>query len=359
MKKVVVLAMVLMAVFAAQAFALAPIKPEDQKPVFIYVGPVADGGYNYMHDLGRKLMEKENPGIKSSIVESVPEGPDAERVMETAIRKGAKVIYANSFGFMDPMVNVAKKYPDVYFNHCSGYKTAPNMSTYFGRMYQPRYLSGIVAGKATKSNNIGYVAAYPIPEVIRGINAFTLGVHKVNPKAKVKVVWIYTWHDPAKEKEATKALFDAKCDTIGMHADTGGAPQAAEELGMWVVGYNFPMDKYAPTRHLVSPIWNWGKYYDYSAKGIAKGTWKSQQVWWSMKDGMVDLSKFGKAVSADTKKLVASEKQRITSGKWDVFTGPIKGQDGKVKVPAGKKLSDAVMLSMSWFVEGVDGTIPK
>ena len=146
MKKVVVLAMVLMAVFAAQAFALAPIKPEDQKPVFIYVGPVADGGYNYMHDLGRKLMEKENPGIKSSIVESVPEGPDAERVMETAIRKGAKVIYANSFGFMDPMVNVAKKYPDVYFNHCSGYKTAPNMSTYFGRMYQPRYLSGFVAG---------------------------------------------------------------------------------------------------------------------------------------------------------------------------------------------------------------------
>lgn len=359
MKKSIILALVLVAAAAAQAFALAPIKPADQKPVFVYVGPVADGGYNYMHDLGRKAMEKNNPGIKSSIVESVPEGPDAERVMETAIRNGAKVIYANSFGFMDPMLNVAKRHPDVYFNHCSGYKTAPNMSTYFGRMYQPRYLSGLVAGKATKSNLIGYVAAYPIPEVIRGINAFTLGVKKVNPKAKVKVVWIYTWHDPAKEKEATKALFDAKCDTIAMHADTGGAPQAAEELGMWVVGYNFPMDKYAPKRHLVSPIWNWGKYYDYSTKAIEKGNWKSQQVWWSMKDGMVDLSKFGKAVTEDTKKLVASEKQRILDGKWDVFTGPIKGQDGKVKVPAGKKLSDSDMLSMSWFVDGVDGTIPK
>ena len=204
MKKGILLALLLVMAFSASAFALAPIKLEDQKPVFIYVGPVADGGYNYMHDLGRQAMEKANPGVKGSIVESVPEGPDAERVMETAIRNGAKVVYANSFGYMDHVINVAKKYPDVYFNHCSGYKVAPNASTYFGRMYQPRYLSGIVAGKATKSNLIGFVAAYPIPEVIRGINAFTLGVRKVNPQAKVKVVWIYTWHDPAKEKEAQR-----------------------------------------------------------------------------------------------------------------------------------------------------------
>ncbi|MEG1825267.1 MAG: BMP family ABC transporter substrate-binding protein [Cloacibacillus sp.] len=359
MKKAVLLAIALVMAFSASAFALGTIKVEDQKPAFIYVGPAADGGYNYMHDQGRKLMEKNNPGLKSSIVESVPEGPDAERVMETAIRNGAKVIYANSFGYMDHVINVAKRHPDVYFNHCSGYKDAPNVSTYFGRMYQPRYLSGLVAGRATKSNNIGYVAAYPIPEVIRGINAFTLGVRKVNPKAKVKVVWIYTWHDPAKEKEATKALFDAKCDTVAMHADTGGAPKAAEELGMWVIGYNTPMDKYAPTRHLVTPVWNWGKYYDYSTKAIAKGTWKSQQVWWSMKDGMVDLSNFGKAVSEDTKKLVAAEKKKILDGKWDVFHGPIKGQDGKTMVAAGQKLTDKDMLSMNKFVEGVDGTIPK
>lgn len=363
MKKHVIMALLLavcVACFAAPAFAaLGPIKLEDQKPTFIYVGPVGDGGYNYMHDLGRKMMDKKNPGIKSSIVESVPEGPDAERVMETAIRNGSKVIFANSFGYMDHVINVAKKHPDVYFMHCSGYKTAPNVSTYFGRMYQPRYLSGLVAGAATKANLIGYVAAYPIPEVIRGINAFTLGVRKVNPKAKVKVVWIFSWHDPAKEKEATKALFDAKCDTIGMHADTGGAPQAAEELGMWVIGYNCPMGKYAPTRHLVTPTWNWGMYCDYAVKKIAKGEWKSEQVWWSMKDGMVGLSEYGKAVKPETKKLVEAEKQKILSGKWDVFYGPIKGQDGKVMVPQGKHMSDGDMLSMSWFVEGVDGNIPK
>lgn len=279
--------------------------------------------------------------------------------METSIRNGSKVIFADSFGYMDHVINVAKRHPDVYFMHCSGYKTAPNVSTYFGRMYQPRYLSGIVAGAATKSNLIGYVAAYPIPEVIRGINAFTLGVRKVNPNAKVKVVWIFTWHDPAKEKEAAKALYDAKCDTLAMHADTGGAPQAAEELGMWVIGYNTPMDKYAPTRHLVTPVWNWGMYYDYAAKKINDGSWKSEQVWWSMKEGLVNLSPMSDKVSNATKKTVATEKERIVSGKWDVFTGPIKAQNGKVQIPAGKSLTDSEMLSMSWFVEGVDGAIPK
>lgn len=360
MKKSGFIAFLLVLCFAGAAFAaLGPVKFEDQKPTFIYVGPKGDGGYNYMHDAGRQLMEKQNPNVKTSVVESVPEGPDSERVMETSIRNGSKVIFANSFGYMDHVINVAKRHPDVYFMHCSGYKTAPNVSTYFGRMYQPRYLSGLVAGAATKTNLIGYVAAYPIPEVIRGINAFTLGVRKVNPNAKVKVVWIFTWHDPAKEKEAAKALYDAKCDTLAMHADTGGAPQAAEELGMWVIGYNNPMDKYAPTRHLVTPVWNWGMYYDYAVKKINDGTWKSEQIWWSMKEGMVDLSAFGKAVSEETKKAVASEKKRIVSGAWDVFTGPVKAQDGSVKVPAGKALTDEEMLSMSWFVEGVDGTIPK
>lgn len=360
MKKLSLIAVLLVFCFSATAFAApGPIKYQDQKPTFIYVGPKGDGGYNYMHDIGRQMMEKNHPGLKSTIVESVPEGPDSERVMETSIRNGSKVIFANSFGYMDHVINVAKRHPDVYFMHCSGYKTAPNVSTYFGRMYQPRYLSGIVAGAATKSNLIGYVAAYPIPEVIRGINAFTLGVRKVNPNAKVKVVWIFTWHDPAKEKEAAKALYDAKCDTLAMHADTGGAPQAAEELGMWVIGYNNPMDKYAPTRHLVTPVWNWGKYYDYAVKNINEGTWKSEQIWWSMKEGMVDLSPFGKNVTEETKKIVAAEKARILSEKWDVFTGPIKAQDGSVKIPAGKSLDDNEMLSMSWFVEGVDGTIPK
>ena len=198
MKKGILLALLLVMAFSASAFALAPIKLEDQKPVFIYVGPVADGGYNYMHDLGRQAMEKANPGVKGSIVESVPEAGCRTRHGDGYPQRRKGRLCKSSFGYMDHVINVAKKYPDVYFNHCSGYKVAPNVSTYFGRMYQPRYLSGIVAGKATKSNLIGFVAAYPIPEVIRGINAFTLGVRKVNPQAKVKVVWIYTWHDPGK-----------------------------------------------------------------------------------------------------------------------------------------------------------------
>ena len=356
MKKVVVLAMVLMAVFAAQAFALAPIKPEDQKPVFIYVGPVADGGYNYMHDLGRKLMEKENPGIKSSIVESVPEGPDAERVMETAIRKGAKVIYANSFGFMDPMVNVAKKYPDVYFNHCSGYKTAPNMSTYFGRMYQPRYLSGIVAGKATKSNNIGYVAAYPIPEVIRGINAFTLGVQSVNPEATVRVVWTKTWYDPAKEKEAAKSLLDVGADVIAQHQDSPGPQEAAQERGVYSIGYNTDMSRFAPKAHLTAPVWNWTPYYRQVVEQVQKSTWKPSSDWPGLAEGVVDLAPFGPMVPPAVRERVQARRAEIVAGRERVFAGPIADQQGTVRIPADAVATDQELLGMNWFVQGVVGT---
>ena len=341
------------------AWALPAVAPKDIKAGFVYVGPVGDGGWTYMHDLSRKAMEKAYPGLKTSYVESVPEGPDAERVMETFIRNGSKLILATSFGFMDPVQNVAKRHPDVVFMHCSGYKRAANVGTYFGRMYQPRYLSGLVAGKMTKSNTIGYVAAFPIPEVIRHIDAFTLGVRKVNPKAKVKVVWIFSWHDPAKEKEATKALVDAKSDVIAMHADTGAAPQAAEELGVWVVGYNSDMSRYAPTKFLTSPIWNWDVVYKHVLDGVTKGTWKSEDIWWGMDKGIVDLAPFGKGVPQSVKDLVAKEKAQIASGKLDVFAGPIKDQKGKVVVPAGKSLSDKDLLSMTWFVEGVEGDVPK
>ncbi len=326
---------------------------------FMYVGPAADGGWSYMHDIARKEMEKKYPGLKTSIVESVPEGPDAERVLETFVRNGSKLIFATSFGYMDPVQNVAKRHPDVVFMHCSGYKRADNVGIYFGRIYQPRYLSGLVAGKMTKSNVIGYVAAYPIPEVIRGLDAFTLGVRKANPKAIVKVVWLFSWHDPAKEKEATKALYDMKADVIGMHADTGAAPQAAEELGIYVVGYNNDMSKYAPTKHLTAPIWDWGMVYSHVIDQVKSGTWKSEDIWWGLKEGLVKLAPFGKAVPADVRKLVESERQKIISGKWDVFYGPIKDQNGKVMVPAGKKLSDKEMLSLNWYVEGISGEMPK
>ena len=341
------------------AWAIAPVPAKDVKAGFVYIGPVGDGGWTYMHEKGRLEMEKAFPGLTSSIVESVPEGPDSVRVMETFVRNGSKLVFATSFGYMDFVQQVAKKYPDVVFMHCSGYKMGPNVGTYFGRIYQPRYLSGLVAGKMTKSNVIGYVAANPIPEVIRGINAFTLGVRKVNPKAKVKVVWLFSWFDPGKEKEATKALIDSGADVIAMHADSGAAPQAAEEAKVWVVGYNNDMSKYAPTRHLTAPIWNWGMLYKYTADKVIKGTWKSESIWWGLKEKMVGLAPFGKAVPQSVKTLVAAEQAKIVSGKWDVFTGPIKDQSGNIKVPAGKRMTDAEMLSFNWFVQGVEGTIPK
>ncbi|HPI97109.1 MAG TPA: BMP family ABC transporter substrate-binding protein [Synergistales bacterium] len=358
-KPCVLLLAVLMVLSVGCAFAMEPIPQKDLKAGFVYVGPVGDGGWTYMHDQGRLETEAAFPGMSSSFVESVPEGPDSARVMETFARKGFQVIFATSFGYIDFVQEVAKKYPDVVFMHCSGYKKADNVGIYFGRMYQARYLSGLVAGSKTKSNIIGYVAAQPIPEVIRGINAFTIGVRKVNPSAKVKVIWLFSWFDPGKEKEATKAFIDSGADVIAMHADSGATPQTAEEAGVYVVGYNNDMSRYAPNMHLTAPIWDWGMVYKHVAEQMVTGTWKSEDIWWGLKEGMVKLAPFGKDVPAEVKNMVAAESSKIISGSWDVFTGPIKDQDGNLKVPEGQSMSDGDMLSMSWFVEGVEGEIPK
>ena len=358
-KKALLLALAAVLVMCGAGFAFDAVPADKLKPGFVYIGPVGDGGWTFMHDKGREEMEKAFPGVKSSFVESVPEGPDSLRVMETFIRNGSKVIFATSFGYMDFVQEAAKKHPDVMFLHCSGYKRADNVGTYFGRMYQARYLSGLVAGKMTKKNVIGYVAAHPIPEVIRMINAFTIGVKKVNPKAEVRVVWLFSWFDPGKEKEATKALIDSGADLIAMHADTGAAPQAAEEAGVYVIGYNNDMSKFAPTKHLTAPIWDWGMFYKQYIGEMTKGTWKAGDIWWGLKEGVVGLAPFGKDVPEDAKKLVETEKARIVSGSWDVFAGPVKDQKGVEKIPQGKTATDAEMLSMNWFVEGVKGDIPK
>lgn len=331
---------------------------DKMKVAFMYVGPVGDAGWSYSHDQGRKYLEEQLPYVETSYVESVPEGADAERVLTQLAEQGNKIIFATSFGFMDWTLNVAKKYPDIVFMHCSGYKTADNVGTYFGRIYQARYLTGVVAGKMTKSNSIGYVAAHPIPEVVRGINAFTLGVRSVNPDAKVKVVWTNTWYDPAAEKEAGKTLLDAGCDVIAQHQDTPGPQQAAEERGKYSIGYNTDMSKMAPKAVLTSAVWNWGPYYVDTVKAVRENTWKPEQYWGPMSDKIVDIAPFGPMVPDDVKQLVEDAKKKIVDGQWDVFTGPIKDQTGAVKVPAGQKMTDQEMLSFDWFVEGVEGTIP-
>ncbi len=360
MKKLILLMVcVSMILGASAASAFEPVAAKDLKIGFVYVGPVGDGGWTYMHDMGRVEMEEAFPGVESFFVESVAEGPDSVRVMETFVRNGAKLVFATSFGYMDFVQEVAAKNPDVIFMHCSGYKSAPNVGNYFGRMYQARYLSGLVAGNMTKKNVIGFVAANPIPEVIRAINAFTVGARKVNPDVKVKVVWLFSWLDPAREKEATLALIDAGADVIAMHADSGAAPQTAEEAGVYVVGYNNDMSHYAPTMHLTSPVWDWGMAYKYFVGKVIDGTWESSDIWWGLKEGFVGLSPISKVVPDEVVAIVESEKAKIIEGGWDVFYGPVRNQKGEEVVKSGEKMTDEEMLSMNWFVEGVEGEIPK
>ncbi|GAB4268848.1 BMP family ABC transporter substrate-binding protein [Thermincola ferriacetica] len=343
----------------AEKAATEKAATEPTKVGFIYIGPVGDAGWTYAHDQGRKYLEEKVPNIKTIYMESVPENADAERALENLVQQGCKIIFATSYGYMDAVQKVAAKYPDVVFLHCSGYKTAKNVGTYFGRIYQARYLSGIAAGKTTKTNTIGYVAAFPIPEVVRGINAFTLGVRSVNPNAKVKVVWTNTWYDPAKEKEAAKSLLEQGADVIAQHQDTPGPMQAAEEAGKFGISYNSDMRKFAPKAVLTGPVWNWGPYYVKTVKAVLAGTWKSEQYWGPMSDGIVKLAPYGDMVPEEVKVAVEVKKQELLDGKFDVFTGPIKDNTGKERVAAGQKMSDKDLLSFNWFVEGVEGTIPK
>jgi basic membrane protein A len=295
-------------------------------------------------------------GVTTSYVEAVAEGPDSERVMLNMARKGYDLVFATSFGYMDPMLKVAKQFPKTTFMHCSGFKTADNMGNYFGRMYEARYLSGIVAGGMTKSNTIGYVAAFPIPEVIRGINAFTLGVQSVNPAATVRVVWTKTWYDPATEKEAAKSLLDVGADVIAQHQDSPGPQEAAQEKGVYSVGYNTDMSAFAPKAHLTAPVWDWEPYYKSVVESVKNGTWKAGSEWPGLADGIVDLAPFGEMVPQDLRDKVTAAKADIIAGKVKVFTGPVKGQKGEVKIADGAVATDEELLGMTWFVQGVVGT---
>lgn len=329
------------------------------KAGFVYVGPVGDAGWTYSHNEGRLEMEELDFVKPSTYIESVPEGAESARVINGLVRKGHNLIFTTSFGYMDATIDVAKRNKDVVFMHCSGFKTAENVGTYFGRMYEPRYLAGIVAGKMTKKNVIGYVGAFPIPEVIRGINAFTLGVRSVNPAAEVKVVWTQTWFDPGVERDAADSLLDVGADVLTMHQDAPATLQAAEARGAYVIGYNSDMREFAPNAFLTAPVWHWGTLYTTIAKQVSEGTWKSQQIWYGMKENLVELAELSDKVPADVKAIVAEKTAAIKAGSFHPFAGPIKGQDGKIVVAAGQTPTDSELLGMNYFVEGVQGTIPK
>lgn len=354
MKKFALLLIVALACAGSSAFAAEKIKAG-----FIYVGPVGDAGWTYAHDLGRQEMEQLPFVEPSTYIESVPEGAESARVINGLVRRGHNLILTTSFGYMDATIEVAERNKDVIFMHCSGYKTAENVGTYFGRMYEPRYLSGIVAGEMTEKNIIGYVAAFPIPEVIRGINAFTLGVRSVNPDAEVRVVWTQTWFDPGIERDAADSLLDVGADVLAMHQDAPATLQAAEARGAYVIGYNSDMRSFAPNAFLTAPIWNWGSLYTKLAREVHNGTWKSEQIWWGLKENLVELADFSDAVPAEVRAEVETKTAAIKAGDFHPFTGPIKDQQGNTVVPAGDTPDDAALLGMNYFVEGVQGTIPK
>jgi basic membrane protein A and related proteins len=347
----------------------AGVRAQDATPVgepikvgFVYVGPVGDLGWTYAHDQGRLALEEAIPNVETGYQENVPENPaDAERVIRQFAQDGYDVIFTTSFGYMDPTINVAQDFPDTTFIHISGFKTADNVGTGFGKIEEPRFVSGQLAGAMTESNQIGYVAAFPIPEVIRGINAFTLGVREVNPEATVRVVWTNTWYNPQTERQAAEALLDGGADVIAQHQDTAGPQQAAEDRGVYGVGYNADMAPLAPDAVLTSAIWNWGPYYIDVVESVMDGTWEPEQYWGSWQDGVVDMAPIAEFVPEDIRAAIEEEVARFKSGEeniYTIFTGPIADQTGEIRVPEGETMTDEELLSMDWFVEGVDGEIP-
>jgi basic membrane protein A and related proteins len=324
---------------------------------FVYVGPVGDAGWTFAHNEGRLALEEAlGDQVETSFLESVEEGAPAERVFEDLAREGYELIFGTSFGYMDPMEAIAPRYPDVVFEHATGYKTGENLATYFGAAEEARYLSGIVAGNASETGELGYVAAFPIPEVIRGINAFTLGVREVDPDATVQVVWTSTWYGPDLEKQAAESLLDRGVDVVAQHQDTPAPGQAAEERGAYWLGYNSDMERFAPDAWLTAPVWDWGPYYVETAQAVIDGTWQTREYYGSMADGMVDLAPFGAAVDDETIALVDERRQEIVDGSFAPFTGPLTDQDGTVRVEDGVAMTLGDLLSMDWFVEGVVGS---
>ncbi|MGZ0187704.1 MAG: BMP family ABC transporter substrate-binding protein [Alphaproteobacteria bacterium] len=333
---------------------------EKTKVGFVYVGPIGDHGWSYEHNQGRLAIEKEfGDKVETTYVEKVSEGPDATRVIQQLARGGHDVIFTTSFGYMNPTLKVAKQFPKIKFEHATGFKRAANVSTYSGRFYQGRTVIGLIAGKMTKTNTIGYIASFPIPEVVRGINAAYLAAKSVNPDVKMKIVWVSTWFDPGKEADAAKALIDQGADILMQHTDSPAAMQIAEARGVHAFGQASDMIKFGPKAQLTAIIDDWGPYYIARVKAAMDGTWKSQDTWDGFKPGMVVMAKLSDAIPADVQAMANQARVDITDGKRHSFTGPINKQDGTPWLKAGETASDGDLASMNFYVEGVEGSLPK
>ncbi len=358
--------MTLTKLLASAAIALgmagAAVAADKTKVGFVYVGPVGDGGWTYEHDQGRLAVEEAfGDKVETVYVESVKEGPDSERVMTQMALEGADLIFTTSFGYMDPTNNVAAKFPNVKFEHATGYKRLhPNVSTYSARFYEGRAVQGHIAGKMTKSNIVGYIASFPIPEVIRGINSAYLHASRVNPDVEFKIIWAYTWFDPAKEADAAKALIDQGADVILQHTDST-APQAAAQAAGNVItfGQASDMGEYAPLPRVSSIIDNWAPYYIERTQAVIDGTWAQVDRWDGISTGMVKLGEISDAVPADVKAEALAMVEAMRAGDYHPFTGPINKQDGTAWLAEGETASDGDLLGMNFYIEGVSGDVPR
>jgi basic membrane protein A len=344
---------------ASAAASTAPPKTEPLKIAFVYVGPVGDGGWTFAHDNGRKAVEKEfGDKVSTSIVEKVLENADAERVFRDQIGQGNKLIFGTTFGYMEPMLKVAADAKDVKFEHATGYKTADNMRTYDSRTYEGAYMAGVVAGAMTKSNTLGVVGSHPIPEVLRNINAFTLGAQSTNPKVKTKVVWVGDWFNPPKEAEAATALINGGADVLMQNTDSPAVLKTAEEKGKRAFGWDSDMTAYGPKAHLGSAVINWGPYYVKATRDALEGTWSTGQAWWGVKEGAIDFVSVADDVPAEIKAKLDTIKAGLKDGSFSIWKGPIVDNTGKEQLAKDAVADDKFLSGVKFYVKGVEGKVP-
>ena len=334
-------------------------EPKDKvKAAFVYVGPTGDHGWTYRHDIGRQQVEEAfGDRVETTFVESVPEGADAERVMTQLALQGNDIIFATSFGYMDPLMSVAKKFPDVKFEHATGYKQSENAANYGLKLYQARHVQGIIAGMMTKTNKICYIASFPIPEVMREINTFYLGAKKKNPDVELKITWVYTWYDPGKEKDAAVAMIQQGCDIVAQHTDSPAPLQAAEEAGVLGFGQASDQMKFAPNAQLTATIDNWGPYYIKKVGQVLDGTWETGDYFGHMNEDAVQMAPFAN-MPADVQAEAQRVKDAISAGELFGFTGPINKQDGTVFLKEGGVATRQQLDTMMFYVEGITSQVP-
>jgi basic membrane protein A len=345
-------------VLAAAAAPMARAAQAATRVAFIYVGPIGDAGWTYQHDQARRHLER-TLGVQTRYVESVPETAEVARVMEQFIRQGYRIIFATAFGYQTFGLQVARRHPDVRIigiGPATG--LAPNVKTIYGRIWEGRYLTGLVAGKMTRTNTVGFVAAHPISTVVAGVNAFALGVWSVNPNARIRVVWTRTWYDPPKEKSAAKALLDAGADVIAQHQDTPSALQAAAEEGKWGIGSESNMQRFAPRAYLTGTIWDWRAVDEAIVRGIQRGQFRSEDYYGGLADRMVSLGPFHPDVPADVRRLVDERRRGIIAGTFQIFQGPLADQNGRERVPKGRVMTLKEILAFNWLLRGIEGQPP-